>query len=1094
MNEPKMTSEQTEAVNAKGRVIVSASAGSGKTFVMIQRLVSLILGGADLGGVLAVTFTNKAAAQMREKLRAELIRKIPESDGATCARLKEQLAALPLADISTIHAFCARLVRTYFYLAEEDPAFRIIDADGAEGKALSSRALDEVFEEAYAQGGEAFQKLLAVYFRGKKDAQLRGVVLSLYGKIRGLADYRERLLKTGDDDFQQIARLLYEEYAERARFCLKNAEEKSGYFLGRNERAYIVCADIQTAAEALLRADGFFAMTETAKTLPKIASMPPTTRAVGEERKNLLFVKELSACVKDLYKELAKYAPYEEERAHYLDAQERARALAWLTLKYDEAYLRWKREAGVLDYNDLEHRALQVLSHKEALDSVREKYRFVFVDEYQDVNPLQERILSLVGGDEVFYVGDAKQSIYGFRGSQSEYFLNKTKEFPHSLLLSENFRSSPAVIEAVNRVFARSMTEESCGIDYLNGGMMRGGARFGEHTGGVRFHTIAEREKKEPPRGVYSVLLEGKEKPDSQAEKVVEIVGEEVGKEWFDADEGMVKQVGYGDIAVLVRKTKTEDAAHIVAALSANNIPVTTTAKVNVCDFWEARLLIDWLSYLDNPEQDIPMAGAMLSRIGGFTDADLAKIRLRFPSPFTFRAACAEYLAKMNDDISKKLTAFGQTIQKYRAYAQVKRAGEMIGLLLSDGLEAEIAAKREGGARLKRVRRLIAEGDCGVNEFLRKIKCADHRIESGESGGENAVKVLTMHAAKGLEYPVVILAGLEAPFHGADKDDVVYTEQLGFAPKSYDLERKITYNTLLRSATAQLQRREELKGELNLLYVAMTRAKYRLHMIFCGEDHALSPLYAKKFSDFFDFSDCGQYFAESLERAENAFERRAFVYQPDAELKARILQEYCRPYAFAESTALPVKGSATGFLREERVQKRRVTEDGAAPATVEEGLAYHAFLQNVRFGVEVEIELDRMKNEGLIAKERLALLNANKLKEIMRLPSLLAVAEKRVFREQNFLVLLPAREIAALNTAAQDDVVVQGAVDLLCEEENGYTILDYKYSSHDDETLKKDYGLQISLYKKAVAKITNTAESSVKAKIINIMRLREIEM
>ncbi len=1096
MSVPNLTAEQEQAVGAKGKVIVSASAGSGKTFVMIRRLVSLILNGADLRSVLAVTFTNKAAAQMREKLRSAILHKISESDGEERKKLKDQLSALPLADISTIHAFCARLIRTHFYLADVDPSFRIISSDDPEGKTLSSRAMDEVFEEEYAAGGEEFQKLLAVYFRKKKDVQLRNVVLSLYENVRGLADYETLLKNAGGDEFEKVCAFLREEYCRRARFCAENAEDKGAYFAEHSERALKVCTDILEAAQNLLNAGDFFEMVALAREMPKISSMPPTTRAVGEERKNLLFLKDLSAFLKDTYKELAKYAPQEEEYARYLDGQERVRALSALVLKYDGAYARLKREAGVLDYNDLEHFALKILANEKARAALHEKYRYVFVDEYQDVNPVQESILSLVGGDEIFLVGDAKQSIYGFRGSQSEYFVKKTQEFPLSLMLSENFRSAPAVIEAVNRVFNRCMTQETAGIDYANTGVMRGGSRYGEHAGAVRFHVIPTPPKEEEKeRGVYSVLQSAEEKPDAQAETIVRLIEQEVGAEWFDADTGLVKRVGYGDIAVLVRKTKTEDARRVVAALSAHNIPVTTTAKVNVCDFWEARLMIDWLSYLDNAQQDIPLAGAMLSRIGGFTDGDLVKIRLRFPSPFTFRAACEQYRTKMNDPLSAKLKEFAQTTERYRALAQGKRAGEMMGLLLADGLEAEIAAKQDGGVRLARVRRLIAEGEsCGVNAFLQRLKASAYRVDSSESGGDEAVKVLTMHAVKGLEYPVVILASLDAPFHGADHDDVMWTEKFGFAPRSYDLEKKVYYNTVLRSASAVQQRREELKGELNLFYVAMTRAKYRLHMLFESTDGALSPAFAKKFSDFVDFSDCAHYFAEDEESELPPIERKAFVYCPDEETKARILSQYCRPYPFESSVSLPVKGSATGFMEHDDELLRSFS--GGERATTEEGLAYHAFLEHVRFGENVEEELARMQAEELIPKERFALLDKDQLAHMLELPSLKALKGKTVYRERSFLVFLPAREIVALKTDAEDEIVVQGAIDLLCEESDGYTILDYKYSSRDRESLKGDenYRAQLSLYKKAVAKITNTQEDRIKTRLINILRLYEIEM
>ncbi len=1076
-------------------MIVSASAGSGKTFVMIERLVTLILEGADIKKVLAVTFTNKAAAQMKERLRKALLKRIGEAEKEERTRLKDQLAALPMADISTIHAFCARLVRTYFYIPDVDPAFRIISPDDAEGRFISARALDEAFEGFYEESG--FDKLLAVYFHKKKDAKLRGIVTDIYASVRGAADYRTVLEQAGaEDKFGDICGYLADDFRTRARFFADKAEDLGAFFAEHSNKALAVCADVMAAAEPIVAAQDLFAMTETAKGGVEITRMPPSTKLSGEGLKKHTYLKALSAGIKELYKDLQKYAAREEEYARYSDGRALARGLAALALKYDEIYTRLKSEAGVLDYDDLEHCALKVLENDEAREAVGKKYDFVFVDEYQDVNPAQEKILSLVGGGEVFLVGDAKQSIYGFRGSRSEYFLQKEKEFENSLALTENFRSSAAVLEAVNRIFSGAMTEESSGIDYKSA-LMRGGARYGEHGGGVYFHYIPETCKEKEERGVYSVLNGSAPQTDAQAELIADLIEEEVGSERYDADEGLTKKVAYGDIAVLVRK-KTGDAEKVVAALSERDIPVTTTAAVNVCDFWEARLLIDWLSYLDNAEQDIPLAGALLSRVGGFTDGELARIRERFPSPFNFRTACEEYRKKMRDTVAIKLDTFAQKAENYRALMRVRTAAEMINLLLSEGLEAEIAAKKDGEFRLRRVRRLSLEATGTVNEFLRRLKATQYRVDYSEGGGEEAVKVLTMHSVKGLEYPVVILASLDKPFHGPDRDDVLYTDKFSFAPKSYDLENKIVYETVLRRASALYMEKEERKGELNLFYVAMTRAKYRLHMLFDGSEGALAPQFAKRFSDFIDFSDCAQYVSEPRARIREALRRSALVYRPDGETTKKILAAYKRPYAFSESTALPVKNSATALMKEESKsavlllkEELAITTAVSAPST-DDGLAYHAFLEHVVFGKSAKEELARMQKERLLTEEQLALLKEENLERILALPAIKALAGKRLYREQTFLVALPAREV--METTAEDEIVLQGAIDLLCEDENGFLIIDYKYSSHGAEELKKTYARQIAIYRKAVARVMRVDEKTIRAKIVNVNRLFEVEM
>ena len=279
----------------------------------------------------------------------------------------------------------------------------------------------------------------------------------------------------------------------------------------------------------------------------------------------------------------------------------------------------------------------------------------------------------------------------------------------------------------------------------------------------------------------------------------------------------------------------------------------------------------------------------------------------------------------------------------------------------------------------------------------------------------------------------------------------------------------------------------------------MTRAKFRLHMLFKEPKGVIAPEYAERFSDFIDFYDCAGYFAADVGEEQPPLSRSSLLYRADEALLAELKAVYQRPYPFAESCLLPVKSSATDMLRAER-------EESAAPpfvlpkaevagaASLEEGLAYHAFLEHVRFGEKAGEELARMRREGELSEEQLALLDEKKLEKILALPAVAALKGKRVWREQTFLVSLPARELPAFKTQAEDEIVLQGALDLLCEDEEGYLILDYKYSSHGAERLKADYKAQIDLYKRAVAKIKGVALSTVRARIVNIAGLFDVEM
>ncbi|MDE7296412.1 MAG: UvrD-helicase domain-containing protein [Clostridia bacterium] len=1101
-----LTPEQQAAITTTGKVIVSASAGSGKTFVMINRLVRLVLGGVSVKNVLVLTFTNKAAAQMRDKLRRALIEKIKESEGKTRDRLKAELDALPLADIGTIHGFCARLVRTRFYLTDADPNFRIISADDAEGRALSARAITEVFEEAYEQGSEEFSELLSVYFRKKKDARLKDAVVGLYQNVRTLGaegdkveSCREILARVGEEDlFDEACKTVKEDFASRARTVLQKTEELRSIFADKKS-ALTVLENVAFYANRVV-ATNLFDLAAEAQTAPTIGRMPHMTKAEGDELRAL---KELSACaktIKAIYTDLAGIAPKETEYARAENARRLARSLKTLVLRYEEEYSRLKREAGVLDYDDLESYALLVLKDEGAREELRQKYTYLFVDEYQDVNPVQEAILSAVSGENVFLVGDSKQAIYGFRGSSSAHFEEKETTFSkeedgHALKLSSNFRSASEVLDAVNRVFE----------PLINGYTdMRSGGAYPEGSGAVRLHYLEEEEEGiEEARGVYSVLgREGREERDPLGEGVASVVMSELGKRWYDVEavneetgeKGAYRYIGYGDIAVLARNN-VGDMERIVRTLSRYGIPFVTSSKINICETFEVQLVLDWLNYLDNGQQDVPFVSALLSAVGGFTEEELTKIRLRFPSPNTFYGAAEEYSAKMANALSMKLKDFTRKVNALRTAAQALTAAELINRLLAMGLEAQIAAKEGGMSRLARVRRLIGEaGEDGLHAFLARLSAGGNRIEYAENGGDGAVQVLTMHASKGLEFPVVILASQDVLFHGAEKDELCYTKKFLASLRSFDIENKVVYETLMRRAAGIVQKREELKQQKNLLYVAMTRARCRLHVLVKRGERALSPEFANRFSDLYDLSSlaCG-----TEERGEEKFTpaTNAAVLPQECDDISQIVGGFVYPYA----TDYPVKSSATALLNthppvteEDETQKR---EYAGAGYSTEEGIAYHAFLENVQFGKPVQEELARMARESLLSPEQLAALDATRLERILAMPALACLAGKRIWRERTFLVRLPSSEFYGMHTnASEDETVFQGAIDLLAETDDGYLIVDYKLSGRSNEGIREHYAPQIKLYKKAVARILGVDENKVKAVILNIARCQEIQM
>lgn len=1116
----KYTKEQQAVLDADGKIIVSASAGSGKTFVMIQRMLKKILSGGSVDRMLALTFTNKAAAQMREKIQKAVLSRLNEEDisEAERARLKEQLTLLPSAEVSTIHAFCARLIRSHFFLADVDGAFDIISDDDADGKSLQTLALEQVFAEAYEQKEEKFLRLLSVYFRKKKDARLKGIVLSVYKSLRvnyGYTAVLEHMRAGGDEAlFEKTVREIFRRVKEEASYLLSRIRplRQELESLGNKNSLAVVCQLI-SFLELVLGQKDYFAFC--ALPMPAFNAKERVKKSTGERERELI---DLTAYYKDATAGFAKehlggVANEAEEKRRLDKARELSALLAEYVLRFDEKYTALKKERAKLDYNDLEQIALHILEENESVrEEMRGKFDYVYVDEYQDVNPVQERIISLVSGENVFLVGDVKQAIYAFRGSKSKYFGMKQAEFEKvgsSLSLTSNFRSAEGILEAVNRVFNLAMTNEVCGIEYRDA-PMQGGAGYDGEKGRVAVHLAPEKENEPVDRGIYSVeeeyfrtLQSPRENP--LAREVLKIIDEELHQTYYDPDEKVFKGITYGDIAVLTRK-KNADVSAIIRYLSENGVPVTTANKANVCDYPEIRQLIDILSLLDNREQDVPLCSALLSGMGGLNNAELAAIRVRYKdNKKSFRDCVRMYAGQFEDEIALKLKKFYDLLGRYVTLSHILSAGELTERLIAEtGLETEWLSRGDGERRLARIRAFaLAAQDKNVHEFLEYLKSLDYDLPVAENVGDNAVKVLTMHASKGLEYPVVILCNLESGFHGAERDEVLFSENYAFAPRCYDEEEKIVRGTLLRNLINMENREDELKGELNILYVAMTRAKYALHLVLSAKQSKKysDAFYAQSHADFLPLSCFAGQIAPAREIA--PFERRqALVSAVDEREKEKILSVFHKPYPHAAATVLPVKTSASemmsagtesGVAQEEYFSAHRLVppeELGAEKNLV--GTAYHAFLEHADFAAGGAAELERMKKSGVLPPEQLALLSPQKTEEILTMPVFKRLKDAELYREQPFLVTLPAREFFGGNS--EENVLFQGVIDLLAVTKKGVEIVDYKYSSRSAAGIREHYAMQIKLYKKATARILKIDENTIRTTIVNIQSGEEIEM
>lgn len=1133
----KATKEQLASIAARGEVLVSASAGAGKTTVMIERLANILCGDGgknvvDLDNVLCVTFTKKAAAHMKEKLRAELVKRLKDANEDLRKHLRVQLSKINSADISTIDSFCSRLVKTYFYELKIEADFQQI-ADAAEKAELMSRAMDALFDEGYSTASPEFLLVVDRLKRGRSDNPVKKSISEAYERIRICPDYKKMLEDACANTFTESGFL-------SVCACLKEAinqklngviEAIDNYIAGdaqqlSGEGYFNVLNDMRHSIEEYVCSDDLFSAPQ------KLTAL---RRPTGKGEAVTIF-DDFCKDVKKRFKELTNLDE-QEERVRFFESGALAVAYTKLVLAFDEGYAGVKRFEGKLDFSDLDQYALRLLRGEDCdpgiKESIKNKYQYVFVDEYQDVNPIQDEIISLAAGNDVFLVGDVKQAIYGFRGSRSEFFSSKCRRVNGNgsyVVLPDNFRSSSAVIDLVNENFSKIMTSSFCSFDYKDGHAMRGGSRYGEEHSGVAEICLFDKDENQQVVAdkVYSVVGENaaKKHTSNGALAVLSLVKKALASTYYDADTGKEVKVQTGDICILTRKNSTAAVREIIKVLS-SEYPVASSAEINICDRPEILKTLDILSYLNNGEQDIPLASTMLSPLGGFCEDDLVSVSVRYGKGVkSFRAAVERYAGECKDELAKRIACFFATVENLRKLSACVGAAKLIDEIMKNG---SFAAEFSSPAKMNYLRALQryaygAEGELSLSAFLAKVKAAQGKIPATASVASDCITVMSMHASKGLEFPVVIIADIAASFKGDIGDGMKFDERFGFAPKYYCEDRSYS-ETVLRRFINIKEARENISNEINLLYVAFTRAKYALYVVTSEAKsyNMLDALYATNYSSLINYS--GQQVQRldlsSVQTSDEEVAPLPVLDCPDRDLLLKIKQAVGYKYGYERAISLPVKSSATGLMAE-----RDNIDDGVVlfPAEFENdgervkdaakvGIAYHRFLELCNFAEngkeDIVRQLEKFAVGGFISADQLQLLDQNVLFKILQMPAFKGVLGTNLYREREFLCKLSSAEYLSLKDGeilndgiTCDDgngVIVQGAIDLLSvKRENGKivcaSVIDYKYTSKTDEAVIKKYAPQLALYKSVVCKIYGLEKSCVTTTIINLKACRQIDI
>ena len=1102
---PKLKDEQLQVINhEKGNILISASAGSGKTFVMVERLIRLIVEKkTSVANVLCVTYTEAAATEMKEKIKRAIAKKISEG-----VDLTDELLLIDNADISTIHAFCSKLIRRYFFIAGLSPDFKIVEDSKA--KTLKNESLDRLFNKLYSEKDEEFLRIIKRHKEKRADGLLRKIILSMLedlNKNANVDEYVEKTIKLFEDIDYAKAKyhklilpyfsLVKNQCADLECKCRALDFEQGLKHLGiiSNYVSEVIDGDIYT----VLRYEAYKATKSYGN-------------KIGEEKTALKDeINSLYGVIEGIYNRVSGYITNRENDAKIgLELKNHAEKLIKMVKLLDEFYSESKREENLLDFADLERFAYKILQDEETLKTIREQYLYVFADEYQDVNDLQEEILSKVSNDNLFMVGDVKQSIYGFRGSRPEIFENKEKEMKErgekTVRLNHNFRSAPAVLNMANEIFSYSMTNDLYGVDYYSTARLKPGGIYPQEMEGRTALYLLNKETSKKPKEirnkVYDLLEEAEKQktnyPSSLSLLIESIIRKELNNKFYDTKLEKERYITFSDIALLNRVKDNGYIAKTVEDLLKLNIPVTAEVSVNVLDFAEIQMLISILMLIDCKKDDISLVSVLKSPI--FSEEELLAIARLYKDYIstlaenekvrrTFYNSYLYALSNASGELREKLEKFNQYIDSVRIKADFLGAGEILKSIISDcGLDNFLLAKGDAEEKFKRISFFIKKATDGkkytVHEFIEFIKNSTSAFDMSPSATENAVKLMTVHKSKGLEFPVVILFGLEKSTakRGEYSEDILSDNELGFCPKSYDDENMTTAENFFRGLFVEKKRMDKLKEELRLLYVGTTRASYSMHLTLeaGGDKRRETFIGANSFTDYLPkYMEIINVDPEELilKEEERRGERDVLVGESDKTIAEKIKKDIEYLYPNEESTTLPVKCSVTKATKEEKKEESVIHYVISDEETgINRGITAHKILEMLNFdtldSVDFTSQVNCMIENNILTEEDVSLVDLVKLESAV-LSFKDRVKGKKLYREQNFISMMPSDSVF---NRADEGVLVQGIIDLLVIGEDGAEIIDYKYSSLKGENLKVRYQKQLDLYALAV-------ESSLKIKV-----------
>ena len=881
------TKEQKQAIEEKGsNILVAAAAGSGKTAVLVERIIKKVLkDGIDIDKLLVVTFTNAAAAEMRERVLDAIYKKL--DDNPNSEKLLRQITLLNKASICTIDSFCLDVVRNNFYELENlSPNFRI--ADTTEIELLKQEVIEDLFERKYEEENEDFTKLIHTYTSYKDDTPLKDLILKIYNYIQS-NPFPEKWLREkiemfniGEDldkDFSDTVwgKVLLEEIKEdltdgitsleSARKLLYDNKDLKGYLK-------IIEHDIDMLNNLKANLNNWDNAYEINKVLEFIKWSGKRIDSKEKEE-----AKNIRDSVKDNLKVLDNILVCDSKTANrdIFDMYNILLKLENIILEFGEEFSKRKRDKNIVDFQDVEHFALKILIKEQdgkiedtlVAKKYQEKYEEIAIDEYQDSNLVQEYILNSVSRkNNIFMVGDIKQSIYKFRQAMPELFISKYKTYKNKedkkeednlkIQLFKNFRSRENILYFTNLIFQDIMSDGLGDINYNEDEYLNLGADYKESKENLNTEidiidlledeeenlkeSYKENEENSEDERIEDVELEAR----FVANKIKELIDNKF--QVWDRKKEKYRDISYKDIVILLRSTSNIASVYEQELLNLD-LPVFSDSSQEYLESIEIETIMNLLKIIDNPMQDIPLVSVMRSYIGKFTDNDLVKIRLsdKFDN---FYICMEKALVDVDSELKEKIKSFFDKLDMWRKEQEYLSLDELIWKIYWDtGYYNYCGLMPNGVLRQANLKMLFQKakeyessnfkGLYNFINFIDKIKTSSGDMGSAKLIGENddVVRIMSIHKSKGLEFPVVFLSSTGKQFNFNDlKEDVLLHQDMGIGAKYIDYDMQIKYDTLSKRAIKDKILTETLSEEMRILYVALTRAKEKLFITGISKD------------------------------------------------------------------------------------------------------------------------------------------------------------------------------------------------------------------------------------------------------------------